>query len=183
MPTIRNTIEGFIYPFLERFTDMVYKGGEDTEFQGVRLLDDDIRFTHGALVNAAATLYAYYVRENDKRSDEVLERLHYFIKIAAESVCKTWGKIAILRGFNTLHECGLLERVAPEYIELVRDRTNYEDFFDKETLELRGMATNYYQVAMACAGMREKFGWENDGYAEKIKAKLCSILKEKTVNG
>lgn len=183
MTTLRKTIESFVYPFLERVTDMVYKGGEDTVWHGIRVLDDDIKFTHGAMVNAAATLYVHYVKTNDERCDEVLKRIHYFIKIAASNVCKTWGKIAILRAFNELYENGLLDRVDPEYIALVKDRTNYEDFFDKETVELKNMATNYFQVAMACAGYREKFGWENDGYAVKIKDKLVAILEDKSVDG
>ena len=183
MPTLRAMIDGFIYPFLERVTDMVYRGGEDTVWHGVRVLDDDIKFTHGALVNAAATLYTHYVKTGDERAAEVLDRLHYFIKIAASNVCKTWGKIAILRGFNNLYEAGLIDRVDAEYIELVKDRTNYEDFFDKETIELKNMATNYFQVAMACAGFREKFGWESGGYAERIKEKLVGILESKSVDG
>jgi len=52
MATLRKAIEDFIYPFLERVTDMVYKGGEDTVWHGVRVLDDDIKFTHGAMVSA-----------------------------------------------------------------------------------------------------------------------------------
>ena len=183
MATLRKAIEDFIYPFLERVTDMVYKGGEDTVWHGVRVLDDDIKFTHGAMVNAAATLYVHYVKTGDERCDEVLKRIHYFIKIAASNVCKTWGKIAILRAFNELYENGVMDRIDPEYIELVKDRTNYEDFFDKKTVELKNMATNYFQVAMACAGYREKFGWECEGYAEKIKNKLVSVLEDKSVDG
>ena len=183
MATLRGTIEKFVYPFLERVTDMVYKGGEDTVWHGIRVLDDDIKFTHGAMVNAAATLYVHYVKVGDERCDEVLKRIHYFIKIAASNVCKTWGKIAILRAFNELYENGLLEHIDPEYIALVKEKTNYEDFFDKETIELKNMATNYFQVAMACAGYREKFGWESGGYAEKIKNKLVAILEDKSVDG
>ena len=58
MATIREKIEGFIYPFYEKFTDICYRNSEDSEFMGVKLLDDESKFTHGALVHAAATLYA-----------------------------------------------------------------------------------------------------------------------------
>ena len=181
--TIRQKLEGFIYPFLERYTDMLYKGGEDTVFHGVRVLDDECKFVHGALVNAAATLYAYYVKVNDERANEVLRRLEYFIKIAASNVCLTWGKLAILRGFATLEENGLIDKVNKELVDLVKEKTNYEDFFDKEKMDTRGMATNYLQVAMACAALRERFGWENDGYALKIKDKLAKALSETTAGG
>ena len=173
MATIRNSIESFVYPILEYYTDAVYKGGEDTVIRGIRVLDDSSKFTHGTLVNGAATLYAYYVKVGDKRADEVLKRFHAFLYLAAKSECKTWGKLAILRAFNTLRENGLLDKIDPKAVELVKTRTEYTDFFDKETCTLRGYATNYYQVAMACAGYRELLGWEmGEPFAEKIKEKL-----------
>ena len=181
--TIRQKIEGFIYPFLERYTAMLYKDGEDTVFHGVRVLDDECKFVHGALVNAAATLYAYYVKTNDERAEATLRRLEYFIKIAASNVCRTWGKLAILRGFATLDDQGLIDKVNKDLVDLVKEKTNYEDFFDKEKMDTRGYATNYLQVAMACAALRERFGWESDGYAEKIKNKLADVLSETTVGG
>ncbi len=181
--TIRKRIEDFIYPFLEKYTDMLYIGGEDTVFHGVRLLDDEDRFAHGALVNAAATLYVYYERCGDKRADLALKRLHYFIKISAENDFKTWGKIAILRGFLTLHRAGLLDRVDKEYLELVKSKTEYDDFFDKETLTLRNMPTNYLQVAFTCAALRERLGFESDGYSAKIIEKLTEVLSADTENG
>ena len=77
--TVREKIENFVFPHLEYFTGMVYEGGEDTVFRGVRLLDDKERFTHGALVNAACHLYAHYVRTGDVRRSAAFERLLYFI--------------------------------------------------------------------------------------------------------
>lgn len=183
MRTLRNIIEKFIYPRFEFYTELAYREGEDVTHLGIRLLDDESKFTHGTLVNAAATLYVHYVNTKDERADQVLQRLHYFIEIASRNVCKTWGKLAILRAFNTLHQAGLLDRIKKEYIELVKDRTDYEDFFDKEKLELKDMATNYMQVAMACAAYREKLGFENDGNSAKIKSKLADILQATTING
>ena len=183
MKTLRKIIEEFIYPRFEFYTDLVYREGEDVTYLGIKLLDDESKFTHGTLVNAAATLYAHYVKTGDARADEVLKRLHFFIEIAAKNVCKTWGKLAILRAFNTLHTAGLLDRISKEHIELVKDRTDYEDFFDKEKVELKNMATNYMQVALACAAYREKLGFENDGNSRKIKEKLSDILQETTING
>lgn len=177
MSSCRNLIEGFIYPHLDKFTDMVYRGGEDTEFMGIRVMDDDSRFTHGALVCGACILFAHYSQNNDPRAKIVKERLLKFVRIAASGVCKTWGKLGILRGFNLLSEMGLLSEIPTELVEAMKEKTNYEDFFDKETLTLRNMATNYLQVAMACAGYRERLGWENEGISAKISEVLVNILK------
>ena len=56
MANCRELIEGFIYPHLEKFTDMVYRGGEDTEFMGVRPSDDRNYFTSGKLFLSIPTL-------------------------------------------------------------------------------------------------------------------------------
>ena len=92
MKTLRKIIEDFIYPRFEFYTELAYREGEDVTYLGIRLLEDEAKFTHGTLVNAAATLYVHYVKKGDKRADEVLERIHYFIEISARNVCKTWGK-------------------------------------------------------------------------------------------
>ena len=181
--TIKSVIESFVYPHLEYFTDMVYKDREDTIFKGIRVLDDKEKFTQGALVNGASLLYTYYVKTKDDRQAEVLDRLHLFIELAASTTCKTWGKLGILRGYNALYENGLADKIEPDYLDLIKDKTNYEDFFDKATIDVPGMATNYMHVAMACAGYREKFGWENDSYAEKVKNKLNSIISSSNEMG
>ena len=178
MANCREIIEGFIYPHLEKFTDMVYRGGEDTTFMNVRLLDDESRFTQGALVCGACILFAHYKKVGDPRAEIAKERLCEFIRITASSICKTWGKLGILRGFNLLSERGLLSEIPDELIEAVKEKTDYDDFFDKETLTLRNMATNYLHVAMACAGYRERLGWENDGISEKISDILVDILNQ-----
>ena len=183
MKTIRENIEGFIYPFTERLISAVDECGEDTVMHGVRVLDDPTFFVQGSLVNAAATLYAYYVEKKDSRAEKTLERLHKFIGYAAKNECKTWGKLAILRAFSTLHDAGLLDRIEKSALDAMKEKTDYTDFFDKETLTTNIMATNYYHVALACAGYREKFGWESDNYASKINEKLTDILLTSGING
>ena len=178
MSSCREVIEEFLYPHLERFTDMVYQGGEDTEFMGIRVMDDDSRFTHGALVCGACILFAHYRRTNDPRADIARERLCKFIEIAASGVCKTWGKLGILRGFNLLSERGLISEIPTELVDAIKEKTDYSDFFDKDTMTLRNMATNYLQVAMACAGYRERLGWENDGVSAKISEMLVGVLQK-----
>ncbi len=178
MASCREVIEGFLYPHLEKFTALVYRGKEDTEFMGIRVMDDDSRFTHGALVCGACILFAHYRRTNDPRADIAKERLLEFIRIAASGVCKTWGKLGILRGFNLLSERGLISEIPSELVDAIKEKTDYADFFEKETMTLRNMATNYLQVAMACAGYRERLGWENDGVSARIAEMLVGVLEK-----
>ena len=174
----RELIEGFIYPHLEKFTDMVYHGGEDTEFMNVRPREDTTYFTYGALVCGACILFAHYKKIDDQRAEIAKERLCKFIQIASSYPCDTWGKLGILRGFHLLSERGLICEIPVSLLEKIKEKTNYENFFDKETLKLRDKPTNYLHVAMACAGYRERMGWENDGYSAKIADILVNILKE-----
>ena len=48
---------------------------------------------------------------------------------------------------------------------------------------MKGASTNYYQVAMACAGYREVLGWGIDGECDKIKNKLLNIMQEASDEG
>lgn len=183
MSTVRSLINGFVWEHLEYYVDMVDRGGEDTVFEGIRVLDEREKFVHGALVNATAQLYIHYVKENDKRADLTLQRLKKFIGFIEPHPCKTWGKLSVLRALAHLKKASLLDSIAPETLEMLKEKTDYEDFFNKETLELKGAPTNYMQVAMACAGLRELIGFENDGYCDKIRDKFLSILKNGAIDG
>ena len=183
MKTVSSLINGFVWDHLEYFVSLVDEGGEDTVFEGIRVLDEPERFVHGALVNATAQLYIHYVKENDGRADRTLERLRKFIGFIEPHPCRTWGKLSVLRALGALKDAGLLGSIAPETLEMLKIKTDYTDFFDKETLTLRGAATNYMQVAMACAGFRELIGFDSDGYSDKIKDKLLDIMKNGAVDG
>lgn len=183
MPTIGSLINNFVWEHLEYYIDMLDKDGEDTVFEGIRVLDEPERFVHGALVNATSQLYIHYVQTGDERAERTLQRLKKFIGFIAPHPCKTWGKLGVLRALGALKEAGLLDSIEPETLEMLNEKTNYEDFFNKETLTLRGAATNYMQVAMACAGLRELIGFEDDGYCDKIKDKFLSILEDGAIDG
>ena len=178
MSNCRQLIEGFIYPHLEKFTDLVYRGGDGTEFMGIRVLDDETRFTHGALVCGACILFAHYKKTGDARADIAKERLCKFIEIAVAGECKSWGELGILRGLNLLSERGLISEIPTHLIEQLKIKTDYDDVFDKRTLTLHNMATNYLQVAMACAGYREKLGFEDDGVSAKVSELLVDVLNQ-----
>ena len=178
MGSCRQIIEGFIYPHLEKFTDLVYRGGEDTEFMGIRVLDDSTRFTHGALVCGACILFAHYKKTGDARAEIAKERLCKFMEIAAAGECKSWGELGILRGLNLLSERGLISEIPQDLIDALKIKTDYDDVFDKKTLTLNNMATNYLQVAMACAGYREKLGFEDEGISVKASRLLVDVLEK-----
>lgn len=183
MPTVSSLINDFVWDHLERFIGIVDKDGEDTVFEGIRVLDERERFVHGALINATAQLYVHYVRSGDSRASLTLKRLNRFIGFIKDHPCKTWGKLSVLRALATLKEASLLCSIEPETLEMLKIKTDYEDFFNKETITLRGAATNYMHVAMACAGLRELIGFENDGYCDRIRDKLLSIIGNAALDG
>lgn len=175
MKTVRELIEKFMYEHLEYHISMVDECGDDTVFNGIRVMDDPEKFVKGALINTTATLYLYYLKSGDKRADKTLFALQKFVKSACKDQMMTWGKLSTLRGMAKLYKAGKLDVIPNEYIEILKEKTNYEDFFSKSELRLRGAATNYMQVAMACAGLRELMGWDKEPYCEKIRDKFISI--------
>lgn len=183
MPSVESLISGFVWDHLEKFVSLVYEGGEDTVFEGIRVLDEPERFVHGALVNATANLYVHYIKSNDERSHRTFERLNKFLSFVLENDVKTWGKLSCLRGLFALHQAGQLEKLSSSVIDVLKQKTDYTDFYDKERNEIIALPTNYYRVAMACAGYREKLGWDTDRFSEKIRDKLVSIIQEGSQNG
>ena len=176
MSSIKTTIEGFLYPFIDRYTELVYEGGEDTVIEGIEVLHESSAFTHGALIHATAILYVQYKNSGDERADEILKRLNSFIDITLklESV-KTWGKLGILRALHKLARAGLIKDIAEDKIKGLAQKTDYADFLDKESLLLINYATNYYQVALASALYREYLGFENEGMSARLEKKLIEV--------
>ena len=179
MESVRDIIDGFVYDHVRKFADMVDEGGEDTVFMGVRVLDDRDKFTHGALCEACLRLYVHYLQEGKNNDAEhVLAFIYKLLDIIKRNPCYTWGKIAILRGLLYVKDKGFIDKIDREYIEVLKEKTDYSDFFDlKEMKLIGGKPSNYVQVAMACAGMRERLGWDEGEASEKIKDCLFGIIK------
>lgn len=176
MLSLRERIENFIYPHIEKYLEIAYEGDSDTELFGIKLFDGN--FSEGATVYSAAILYVHYVKTDDPRAKAALKRLNHFISAATNAPCLTWAKLSILRAYAVLSDAGLLDRIDSSYTEAIKVKTDYADFVDKENGVLIKAASNYLQVAMACAGLRVRLGWESDEVFERIKASLYKIVSE-----
>lgn len=183
MHNLHDMIYDFSYEMLDRLTAAVYKDGEDTIMEGIRVLDEPEKFVHGHLINMTMQLYIKYHQEGNPKAEEVLKRLYSFIDFIKDSPCMTWGKITLLRGMSDLHDAGLTHIIDEETTTMLKEKTNYEDFVDKSELKVIGHPSNYLQVALACAGYREKLGWEEKGWCEKLLDKLMEIMKAYSDDG
>ena len=176
MSTIKNSIENFLYPFIERYTEKVAKGGEATVIEGISVLNEESAFTHGALIHATAILYIHYEKIRDPKAAIILERLNRFIDITTKKeAVMTWGKLAILRALNKLKKANLLKNINRDSLDKLNRLTDYSDFLNKESIELLGYPTNYYQVALACAAYREALGFDTETISDRIEEKFISI--------
>ena len=183
MKTVRELIGSFIYEHMERLTELIATGGPDVELDGIVCLQERSGFTQGALIENAIYLYMHYCEMGDERMEESLRRIHYFITFIEDMHVETWGKLAILRGLASMNKKGLLDRIHPDTLDLLKAKTDYSDFLDKETLVLDNLPSNYYHVAMACAGYREQLGWEESDYSQLCLEKLMEIMLQKTQSG
>ena len=183
MKTIRELVGKFIYEHMERMTEVIAQGGPEAKMDGVVCLQERSGFTQGALIENAMYLYIHYCKNGDQRTEESLRRVHYFIGFIEDMHVKTWGKLAILRGLAVMSKEGLLDRINPDTLALLKEKTDYSDFLNKETLELKSLPSNYYHVAMACAGYREQLGWEQGEYSQLCLEKLMDIMKQKSQSG
>jgi len=173
---IKKMFDEFLYTHIDYYTKIISDGGEATEIKGIRVLDEQYGYTHGALIHATTILYLHYLEVGDERAEEALRRLLSFIDITSKrKSIWTWGKLGVLRALNKLHKANKLDVIGKERLDRLEYLTDYEDFLDKTTAKLKGAATNYYQVALACAAYRERLGFEDGTVRKAIEKRFIPI--------
>jgi len=178
MTSIKKRIEGLIYPHLEKYITSVYDMGTDAVLFGIRVMDDTGgNYTRSALVHTTAMLYIHYMKNGDKRAEKTLEMLNGFINLMPGLTVKTWGKISLLRAYVALKKAGLMDKVDNTNLDIIKEQTDYSDFFDAQNLSISGYASNYIQVALAIAAMREYLGWEDKGASTVAGEFLMNVAK------
>ena len=179
METARKLITEGVYDNLEFFTTYAFENGEDAEYFGVELFKETGKFVKGCYINASIKLYLHYRDTSDEREAFAWEKVLFGIRLLKNDVVATWGKLNVMRGVYSLFRRGLLSMLPDDCIEILRDRTSIDDFYDREKKALIGrFPSNYYQVAMATEAFREMVGWENSGESDIIKDKLLGIMKD-----
>ena len=177
---IRQNIESFVYGYLDFLTERIYREGQECEYLGVKGLYESEKFVKGQLIHSLANLCLYYRRGGDAaRFDRVWERLVAAVDLLQDDRLRTWGMLSALRGCYELKKAGVFDRLPDQSRELLENRTRYTDFYDTETNALKGgLPTNYYQVAMACAGLREAMGFDAPGVCDRIKDRLIRLMEQ-----
>lgn len=174
--TVRDAVNNVVFDLLEFYTAKCMKEGENAEYMGVRLFDEPEKFVKGAFFNDVCHLCVHYEKTNDMRLAQAVSRLHFACSLIKNDKVRTWGKSSLLHGMCTLKAAGMLGLLEEDELSALEEKSRYDDFLDPESITLKGYPTNYFQVAMACAGMRELLGFENGGYCDKIKDKLFSVM-------
>lgn len=175
--TIRKMLSGFVYEKLDEIAELIDRDRENAVYAGYPALEDDSNMILGLVVESLIRLAVHYGKTGDLRYETNLKRISSFSGLFTGKKLDTWGKLTLLRGLCLLYDEGKLHLLTEEALAIYRDKTEYSDFLDKECLTLKGgKPTNYYHVAMACAGYREKLGWENDGMSDKLMNKMLSVM-------
>lgn len=185
MKNLKETIEGFAFPFLEYLIDLFDRERENATLCGFPCKIDEGGFAIGTLIKCSVKLY---LKESSPiRAEQLRQRLLRFLDMINEdSNIGTWGKQFLLEALNRLKDAGKLDIISPEKLELLNCKTDYSDFFDKKTVTIpssEGKPTNYYHVAQCIATYRELLGFENEGMSGKIADKLINIMLENSDTG
>ena len=184
MTTIRSILEDFLFEQIEKLVNLVDREGIDATFYGYPALHDNDHFMRGELMRNALSLAIRRCKQGDKRGEETFETINRIAYILDDYHLGTWGKLRMLEGLAEAQDEEMLHKLTEKTLSIFRIASDYEDFLDKETLTLKhGLPTNYYHVAMGCAGFREKLGWENDGMADKLCDKFIGIMEENSSAG
>ncbi|MBQ8578429.1 MAG: hypothetical protein IJ449_10780 [Clostridia bacterium] len=172
MQSIRTLITEFAYPHLDYLLSLVDRDGDAAALGGFPCMADNGGTVIGMLIRAAADAYLRAPGE------ETRARLcRFFSRITEDSPLHTWGKLSVLTTLRMLQNAGESDILSPKTMELLCRRTDYDDFFDRETLSLKnGLPTNYYHVAHSCACLREELGFDTALYSGKIAEKLLEVI-------
>ncbi len=180
---LKETIESFVYPHLNYLVQMMADGGKDTKWMGIHCLNDKENFTGGALMLGTSQLFLYQKKTQPEKAELTWNHWLQFAEWAAQGKMATWGKLSALKSLWLLKQAGKWEAIPGELLDKLKKLTEYHDFFDVETMKLRGHATNYLHVAMAVAGYREKLGFEVLGMSEKIFKLFLQQLRARSPEG
>ena len=185
MRTVRELTEELAFSLADRLTAIVERDGNDATLLGYPIIADESCFTKGAVIGICTQLYLRAVRAGAPDAGKYRERmLHAFSLVGDDETVRTWGKLSILKSVLALKKEGELSLLSEEQLALLNRKTVYDDFADLESLRLIGLAaSNYFHVAMECAGLRELLGFESKGASERFKEKMISVMKEGSESG
>lgn len=158
---------------LTRFVTLLQKEGENASLEGVHLLNEENDCILGALIHATHRLYL--LAEGEERSDLCRDLVGFF-EMAATRPCGTWGKISLLSVLCELKADGALTLLPDTLLDVLREKTDIGDFYDKTLHVLIGKAANYYHVAAICAALRARLGWETEEMAKTVAAHLLAAV-------
>lgn len=183
--TIRQLTQTLMIRHADRLTALVETDGYNAQLCGHPVIADKSGFTIGSLVQACTMLYLHAKKVGASETAAYQKRMLRMFDLVAESgEIETWGKIGLLRSCRMLQleqELGLLSE---GQLAQVCEKTAYDDFIDYKTVTLTTRsATNYYYVAMACAGIREQLGFESRGASDRFMEKLLSIMESGSESG
>ena len=179
MNSMRKMVIPFAYDQLEYLTDLIDREGEDANIAGYPASADDSGFTDGAIIHASVLMYVNARENDDPRLESYKARmLRFFDRITEDSILETWGKLSTLESLRLLADNHILSTLPESKLSLLKRKTDYTDFLDKETLTFKKrLPTNYYHVAMECAGQREILGFEDEGMSDHLADKMFSIMQ------
>ncbi len=179
MKSVREWITPFVYDRLKTVLDLIDKDGTEAKFHGISVTADESEYTVGTVIRAAVSVYIQNpTEENRKRV------IRYFDFIRTDTQLGKWAKLSTLESLLMLKEAGELSLISEEKMAMLQEKTDYTDFIRKDTLQfLTPLPSNYYHVAMLCAGRREKLGFEQEGMSDRCAEKMISIMQESSKDG
>ncbi len=182
MKTIRTILEPALYEQMARWADLVAEGGNDAVFDGVRLLD--AQMVRGTVVRTVMELIVWTAKRRDPSEAHWREVLDRIFRLNEGHRIETWGKLSILRGLALMQSAGVPLSLSDGTVETLIEQTDVNDYFDRETLDVhRGYPSNYLLVAMSTIGYRERLGWENGGYCQKLADRIVSLMQSESKDG
>lgn len=177
MKQIREMLISRLEPLEELLLSRYDRDGTDAALLGYPIGDDSTGFSKGGMISLAARRYLRLQKEGVCADKDRERLLRFFGRIKKDESIKTWGKMSILRTLCDLSDANKLDILDASTVAILEKCTRYDDFVDPVTLKLKPQyPTNYLHVAMECAAMREKIGFECSGMSDRFAERLLEIM-------
>lgn len=185
MKSLSHLIEPFVYDKLDRLLYEYEKSIYNVSDTKKSFLNDTSGFSLGNIIKAATLLYIYEKRKNGKKTEEYKRRMiTFFAMVKSDSPLETWGKIFVLCALKMLFDDNCMNVIGQDAINILKIKTDYRDFISTERMEfLKPLPSNYIHVALECAVLREKIGFENEDMSHKLLDKLIDTVEDFSTDG
>jgi hypothetical protein len=172
-PSYNELVQQRLQPQTEALLGRLIKEGHALSMDATPVFNAKDKFLPGKI---AIGLVDYWqaLPAGDPRVPAFVKAFRQIAALTIDDANEAWGIYYYMLALNQLRRAGLLQdAVDPLTLDKLRSRLDWRSFVNATNFSLIDAPNNYYGVAFGIARLRAQMGWEQDGAAEKLYARIA----------